>query len=165
MGREVRKVTKDWVHPKREDGSYQPMWNEYYQNDLNEWIQGNKQWEDGTHQDLVEDPQRKDKYPCYAQWEGNPPSVEFYKTVREKGEDLTHFQMYETVSEGTPISPVFDTPEKLARWLADTGASSFAGRTALYDQWLHMINVGWSISAVSDGGELKSGVEAMGERK
>lgn len=31
----------------------------------------------------------------------------------------THLQMYETCSEGTPISPVMATAEELAHWLAD----------------------------------------------
>jgi hypothetical protein len=71
------------------------------------------------------------------------------------------WQMWETVSEGSPISPVFATPEELARWLADTGASAFATMTATYDQWLATIRVGFSVSAMfSPGVGLASGVEA-----
>jgi len=44
--------------------------------------------------------------------------------------------MYENTSEGTPISPPFETPEELARWLADNNASAFGGMTATYEQWL-----------------------------
>lgn len=33
----------------------------------------------------------------------------------------TAFQIYENVSEGTPVSPVFDTAEALAQWLAQEG--------------------------------------------
>ena len=50
------------------------------------------------------------------------------------------FQMWETVSEGSPISPVFESPEFLAKWLADTNASSFGRMTCTYGQWLKMIN-------------------------
>lgn len=32
-------------------------------------------------------------------------------------EQRTHFQYYETVSEGTPVSPIFASQEALARWL------------------------------------------------
>ena len=49
------------------------------------------------------------------------------------------FQMWEDTSEGSPISPVFETPEELARWLADTKASSFGGMTSTYEQWLGCI--------------------------
>jgi hypothetical protein len=67
--------------------------------------------------------------------------------------------MYETTSEGTPISPVFETPEALAHWLADTGASAFGGSTATYEQWLSTARAGWAPSAVATGGSLQSGVE------
>lgn len=59
------------------------------------------------------------------------------------------WQMWQTVSEGSPISPVFKTPEELAQWLADTGASSFGRNTATYEQWFAMIKQGWAPSAVS----------------
>jgi len=47
--------------------------------------------------------------------------------------------MYETCTEGTPISPVMDSLETLARWLADNGASAFGEMTATYEQWLKII--------------------------
>ena len=34
-------------------------------------------------------------------------------------EQRTHFQYYETVSEGTPISPIFASQEALAHWLVN----------------------------------------------
>lgn len=70
------------------------------------------------------------------------------------------WQMWETTSEGSPISPVFDTPEALARWLADNNASAFGRDGATYDQWLRMIRAGWAPSAVGDGRGLVSGVAA-----
>jgi hypothetical protein len=70
------------------------------------------------------------------------------------------WQMWETTSEGSPMSPVFATPEELARWLADTGTSSFGRDTATYDQWLSMIRAGWAISAVAIDGQMMSGVAA-----
>lgn len=72
----------------------------------------------------------------------------------------TGWCMYETTSEGTPISPVLETPEALALWLADNGASTFANSTATYEQWLRMIQgPGWAPSAVGVGGVVMSGVE------
>jgi hypothetical protein len=75
------------------------------------------------------------------------------------GETATHYQMYETCSEGTPISPVCETPEELARWLADNGASAFARMTATYEQWLATIRQGGAPSAVIRNGVIRSGVE------
>jgi hypothetical protein len=76
------------------------------------------------------------------------------------------FQMWETCSEGSPMSPVFKTPEELAKWLFDNSASSFGSQTASYDEWLTMITTsGYDVSAVLDVGNntIKSGVAAISE--
>lgn len=84
----------------------------------------------------------------YEAWSNiNPPSGDGW-------------QMWETTSEGSPISPVFSTPEELAQWLADTDASAFGNETATYDQWLAMIRREWAPSCVTVNGKPMSGVEA-----
>ena len=95
-----------------------------------------------------------------AQHAANRPAPDDYMPVFAEG-TATGWCMYETTSEGTPISPVFETPEALARWLADTGASSFGRDTATYDQWLHTARGGWAPSAVVAAGTIQSGVEFM----
>ena len=70
------------------------------------------------------------------------------------------WQMWETTSEGSPISPVCKTPEALATWLADNGASAFGRETATRQQWLRMIQAGWAPSMVADSNGLRSGVAA-----
>jgi hypothetical protein len=72
------------------------------------------------------------------------------------------FQMWETTSDGSPISPVFETPEELAKWLADTGTSSFGYKTESYETWLKFIKgPGWAPSMMSDGQKIVSGVKGM----
>lgn len=76
------------------------------------------------------------------------------------------WQMWEDTSEGSPISPVFATPEELARWLADTGASAMGSMTATYEEWLRMIGNEWACSAVWDQKNgLRSGVAASPDLK
>lgn len=58
-------------------------------------------------------------------------------------EEKTHIMMYETCSEGTPLSPVFDDDEKLARWLTDNKVSWFGDITATYEQWLQVCKDGY----------------------
>lgn len=69
------------------------------------------------------------------------------------------YQIWETVSEGSPISPVFATPEELAqhmagtRWGADKGSS--------VETWLKFINgPGWAPSMVMDANGIRSGADA-----
>lgn len=143
MGRELRKVPADWVHPKKEDGAWQPMFDEFYGDALEQWIKEHRQWDDGTHPDLQENPDLKDKYPFYAMYHGEPPDVNYYCTRKFKPEELTHIQLYETTSEGTPKGPVFkaDELEKLCEWAAEN-ATTFGSHKTTKENWMKMLNDG-----------------------
>lgn len=72
------------------------------------------------------------------------------------------YQLWSTTTEGHPMSPPKASPEELARWLADNGASTFGYETASYATWLSFIRgPGWAPTAMSDGRTLVSGVEAI----
>jgi len=76
------------------------------------------------------------------------------------------FQLWETVSEGSPISPVFETPEELATWLVESPDYKWkkndAGTT--YEQWLSFISVGWAMSGAVINGTYMSGVQAVSQQ-
>ena len=95
----------------------------------------------------------------------DPAIKEAYEAWRETEPPAGDgWQMWETTSEGSPISPVCETPEALARWLADNKASTFGSDTTDYDTWLRMIKgTGWAMSMVADEKGLRSGVEAMAD--
>lgn len=61
-----------------------------------------------------------------------------------KNGEATHYQMYETTTAGTPISPVMETPEKLARWLVNNNTLAFGHKTASYEAWL-MVSQGRTV--------------------
>lgn len=70
------------------------------------------------------------------------------------------YQIWETVSEGSPISPVFAKPEDLANWMVDNSSRSSDSKTS-YTQWMNFIlGDGWAPSMVIQGGVLMSGVQA-----
>ena len=74
------------------------------------------------------------------------------------------FQLWETVSEGSPISPVFVTAEELADWLATSPDYKWRrndeGTTKA--QWLAFINgPGWAMTGVITGGKYMTGVQAV----
>lgn len=71
------------------------------------------------------------------------------------------WQLWETVSEGSPISPVCPTAESLARHMAHSDTTRDEGMG--YEGWLKFITgSGWSPSNISvDGGPVMSGHVAM----
>lgn len=132
MGREVRRVPKDWIHPRTPAGSLKPLY-------------------DGcVLKSAAEDRE-----------EGEAPPDPADYMPEWSDEEADHLMMYEDTTEGTPISPAFKTAEELARWLADTKASAFADIPASYEAWLATIRAGSAPSAVTTGGRMYSGVEAM----
>jgi hypothetical protein len=136
MGRECRRVPKDWVHPEDKclHGDYA----------------GSKKWWD-EHPQFHDDPDEQEPDPAEYMPQWAP-------------EECTHYQMYETCTEGSPISPVMGTPEELAQWLADNNASSFGDMTATYEQWLAVCrSTTNTIGLVGTNQGLISGVEAASE--
>lgn len=72
------------------------------------------------------------------------------------------YQIWETVSEGSPVSPVFETPEELARWMVNNDRS--VTKDTNYEGWLRFINgPGWAPSMIGTSEGLKSGVAAIVE--
>ena len=140
MGREVRKVPASWEHPKNYDGNYKPLFGGSYSADAAEFLEKAKT--EGL-QEALEWMCCPDKNDYMPEW---PDS------------ERTHLMMYENTSEGTPISPAFETPEELARWLADNNASAFGSETATYEQWLRVCKRGYAPSMVMDAGGVQSGV-------
>ncbi len=154
MGREVRMVSKDWEHPKsdRPNREYVPL-HTGFNVSVAEWDKENNDWKCGIFPTYADE---ADRNLSYSEWGGSRPVQEDYMPEFENAD---YYMMYETCTEGTPISPAFKTQEELATWLCSTGASAFAGQSAGYEQWLNMIKAGLSVSAVFTGGKLVSGVE------
>ena len=163
MGREVRMVPADWQHPTNgqyPDGQirYVPLFDgRDYGRRAAEWDEGSAKWATGWRPDYCSE---KGRAMTYEEYTGPRPRAEDYMPNWPESE-RTHLMMYEDTSEGTPISPAFETPEQLARWLADTGASSFGSMAATYEQWLVVARGGWAPGLVIDDGVMRSGVQAL----
>ncbi len=112
MGREIRMVPPNWEHPEGNNSGYQSMYDEDYPSAVKKWKDGYALWESGNH------PSQTEEYE-YWDWEGMPPDEESYRP--KFTEDATCFQMYETVSEGTPVSPIFKTKPELVDYLVERG--------------------------------------------
>lgn len=89
-----------------------------------------------------------------------PDHYDYRPRWRER--DRTHFQLYETVSEGTPISPVCASLEELAEWCASQKRPVWNGTAGMdRDAWLRFFGKGgWAPSMVyTPSRGVQTGVE------
>jgi len=184
---------------------FQPLYDQNCEAAVKEWNEGIVLWNQEKHSQQIEhkariesgdlyepDPKREDSLESckrlndpdyylpsngYNYWDyfGNPPDPEYYRTYKD--EDATWFQLYETVSEGTPVTPPFETKEELADYLAENGdfwdqkRRKDPNRTGGMDckpwgkeqAYKFVMGNGWAPSFVMTGGKFKSGVEAVTE--
>ena len=121
MGREIRKVPSNWDHPITED-SYgrkrlQPMFDDTYATASANWLNDFDRIRSGGAKGY--------EIECYplgvTEWasENTAPDPQYYRPWAD--EDATWFQVWETVSEGTPVSPPFATEDELVNYLAENG--------------------------------------------
>lgn len=125
MGREIRKVPAGWEHPKETDPhdrrgmGYHPMHEQNFEEALKEWNEENDLWQAGQHPEQLSGDAEKYELGSYSEYAGDQPKQVDYAPY--KADDCTHFQMYETVTEGTPVTPVFATLQQLEDWLVEKG--------------------------------------------
>lgn len=121
MGREIRRVPANWEHPRsdRDDREYQPLYDQTYKSARDEWLDGLKKWEDGEDPDREKYKANDEETLDYWEWGGNPPDRNYYRKYQDK--DATWYQVYETVSEGTPVTPPFETEDDLVDYLIANG--------------------------------------------
>lgn len=87
-----------WEHPRDEHGRHIPLF------DRNA----------GPHGEIDEElPAAADRAPAMPRW---------------APEEATCHQVYENVTEGTPVSPVFDSVDDVRDWLVDQGYSHRAAQ-------------------------------------
>lgn len=95
-------------------------------------------------------------------YEGQRAEAEEWKPVDPPAGE--GWQLWETVSEGSPISPVFTTAEELARWLTTPAACWGAMRRPLtIDQARGFVRAGWAPTLIATADGLRTGAECAGE--
>src|SRR6185295_12659678 len=90
---------------------------------------------------------------AYDEWkEYEPPTGEGY-------------QLWETVSEGSPITPVFSSPEALANYLvSDKYRWRNNDHGTTWEQWMKFIcGDGWAPGFVISGNVFQTGVQAIAD--
>lgn len=182
MGREIRRVPAGWEHPKEkrydpfrrvEHEAYKPMFDRPFAPAIREWISGWEAWEAWERGERPSYCSDDDKDTTYWEYEGAPPDPLNYRPDW-KPEEMTWYQVYETVSEGTPVTPPFATKEELVDYLIANGdfwdqkrreeGNSFMN----CDPWSRaqaeaFVGAGFAFSMVVADGKVMSGVEALAQ--
>jgi hypothetical protein len=119
MFRAVRKVHKDWVHPRGEDGEFILLWWDYrdavkiFELGKKRWSEGSRWFfePDGSYNGVERDLSDPRQQGAYEEWYGQVPRPE--NCLPDwPDEERTHFQLYEfDIRGGTPISPVVASME------------------------------------------------------
>jgi len=141
MGREVKRVSMDfdWYEKTKDDKGRAKTWKGYILQIM-------------TICPLCDGDRNRQDCPMFCDDDGyidlwlEPP----------KGEG---WQMWENVSEGSPISPVVKTKEELARWLSENTRADDVNYGATYEQWLKMIEMGYCPSFGFIGDKFIGGVK------
>lgn len=142
MTREVRKVPAGWVHPS--DGfypngqvCYDPLFDgATFAAKAAAWDKCAAEWARGEFPGYATE---ESKLKPYEDWDGPRPVPEHYMPLWTE-EERTHYVLYETTTEGTPLSPVFATEEDLACWAAEhCAAAYYPNRRLTYEDWLRLI--------------------------
>jgi hypothetical protein len=120
MGRQIRRVPLDWLHPKDEDGEYIPLLDESFSEALAKFEAEERLWEAGTHEFQTKYGYKKEEFENFGEVDAPKPTPDRYRPDWKPGE-ATGFQLYQTVDEGAPISPVFATAEELIQHVTTKG--------------------------------------------
>ena len=150
MGREIRRVPKDWEYPRDESGHYKPMFDQTYLQGIWGHIRYELPW-----------------YTNFRHWRHLPewfdswPNKAYYRR-RWRGGEAAYYQVYENVTEGTPSSPAFASKEDLTKWLIEQGHSEYAAERFVEEGSVPsmLITNGKAVMDIDMYDSLKEGCEA-----
>lgn len=131
MGREVRRVPPNWEHPKKQYAygyDYVSKFKESYREATEKWDAEFALWVNGQHEDqhTFDSCKGKTSKKSFIDWYGErPEDPDDY--MPEVDMHTAWFQAFQTVSEGTPVSPPFATQCELIAYLAKYGEFNGTG--------------------------------------
>lgn len=116
MGREIRMVPANWQHPRNAFGHYISMFNQTFESACAEWDTKKAKWDAGERPDYC----AKDYDGTFDDWYGErPDDPSYYRPWKD--EEAVWVQVWETVSEDSPVTPPFATKAELIDYLAKHG--------------------------------------------
>lgn len=149
MSREIRRVPSNWEHPKyTQDTACR-------REQIGEYISLKDNY-DKALEEFARDIEKKGLSEA-IEYHGGGPLRDKYACY--EGKPLEWYQLYQTVSEGTPESPSFATKAELIEYLVRNG--SFCGDRYSLKSATAMVEGGWAPSAVFDNGKIYVGADAL----
>jgi hypothetical protein len=120
MSREIRRVPPNWEHPTIQEYGKprdQPMFDENFDDAFARWLNDFAR----IRADDLTNAEREYWPRGLLDWlaDYSPPNPAYYRPWKD--EEATWWQLWQTVSEGSPVSPPFATKEELANYLAEHG--------------------------------------------
>lgn len=162
MGREIRRVPANWKHPKSKTREgYEPLRDdyvgslEYYKQEVDEFIKHMTEViQNGKTKVYSTNFTKPKSVYTYLTEEGSlePPNIDEFMP------DGEWYQLYENVSEGTPLSPPFETKEELVDWMSTH--KDFWDHTWTREQAQAMVDSGYAMSGVIANGRFYTSEES-----
>ena len=122
MGREIRRVIPNWNHPREDRGGYHPLFDQCFSEAYSQYFIDYNNFKKNDFKEAakkygydISDPRK-----AFNDWHGASPDVDYYRPEWTESES-TWWQVYETVSEGTPVTPPFETQDELIDYLVENG--------------------------------------------
>lgn len=155
MGREIRRVPVKWEHPKKKDGEYESLSEDYvgslkyYRESVAEFSKWMKEvittGKVKIYDETFTDPK---KVYDYLTEDGQiaPPNIHDYMP------NGTWYQLYQNVSEGTPLSPPFKTKKELVKWLSEN--KDFWGHQWSKEAARDIVGTGFAMSGIMANGRV-----------
>lgn len=140
LNREVRRVPLGYEPPRNVYGHYCPVFDQFYADALREWQEAKRKWDAGERPDYCSAANRN---LSYEEWDGPAPNPDYYLPGATWPEGtVLGICMYETVTEGTPISAVYpDRPDGYRAMAEEIVAKDTSiTRAMTVADWLEVIN-------------------------
>ena len=169
MGRQVRRVLPNWEHPvnnpcehwgQKCDPCYEPLQEGVkYFHRLEGWMAEVREYlfdpvpaGSTTAAYRAEWADKRHANADVLEWVGRPPNPKHYTTICTP-EEATWFQAYETVSEGTPVSPPFETVDELIDWIEANGLGGMHSGPVAREVAENFVKAAWAPSFIMTPGK------------
>jgi hypothetical protein len=162
MSREIRRVPANWNHPKKNNGSYKPLSDDYvgtlkyYKESVDDFIKYMteiiKKGKVKVYDEVWKDPKKLYEY-LTEEEQMNPPNINDYMPNGD------WYQLFEGVSEGTPLSPPFKTKEELVNWLSNN--KDYWDEVWTRERAERMLECNYAPSGVMVGGKIYNSIESL----